>query len=457
MRTVELFCGAGGLSLGLGRAGCQLVRAFDIWPEAVAVYRANLGDHVDVADVGDILAVAPAVAALRPDLICGGPPCQDFSSAGHRVEGERANLLVAFAMTIIVARPRWLLMENVPQAARSAAWAAARELLVRAGYGLSEMVVDASRYGVGQSRRRLLVVGRLGEAHGFIVSAIRAAASERPTTIRDILGGEVGEIIHSHPRHAGKRRLWSSDGPAPTIRQSSRRPMPANADLSSADRALLAVGALYVRPFGGGRGVRSVDEPCPAIVRTSAEPPGPRYLSAPHPGAIAPAGSVPCLTREQASRLQGFPVGWDWSPATRLRDVDQMIANAVPSGLANAIGRVIVARDRGETVPALEPGFSAWLRSRGVVGQALRNRRAQLGRARRLLGGRILADIAVELTALEGAEGFAALSTGVRSDLRAALRLHAEWRALPVRPSRGAERKAAASVAEERSDSREAA
>ncbi|MEO9963009.1 MAG: DNA cytosine methyltransferase, partial [Nisaea sp.] len=116
MRTVELFCGAGGLSLGLGRAGCQLVRAFDIWPEAVAVYRANLGDHVDVADVGDILAVAPAVPALRPDLICGGPPCQDFSSAGHRVEGERANLLVAFAMTIIVARPRWLLMENVPQA-----------------------------------------------------------------------------------------------------------------------------------------------------------------------------------------------------------------------------------------------------------------------------------------------------------------------------------------------------
>ncbi|MBB3999692.1 MULTISPECIES: DNA cytosine methyltransferase [Aureimonas] len=456
MRTVELFCGAGGLSLGLGRAGCEVARAIDVWPEAVAVYRANLGDHAEVADIGDLLAVAPAVAALRPELICGGPPCQDFSAAGRRVEGERASLMVAFAMVVVVARPRWVLMENVPQAAKSAAWATARELLVRAGYGLSEAVVCASRYGVGQSRRRLIVVGRLGEADGFLASSIRAAASDRPTTIRDVLGGEVGEVVHAHPRHAGKRRLWSSDGPMPTIRESTRRPLPANADLSAADRALLALGALYVRPFGGGRGVRSVDEPCPAIVRTSAEPPGPRYLSAPHRDDIAPAGSVPCLTREQASRLQGFPAGWDWSAGGRLRNVDQMIANAVPSGLAEAIGRVIMARDRGETVPALEPGFSTWLRAKGVVGQTLRNRRTQLGRARRLLGGRILADLAAELAMLEAVEGFAKLSTGVRSDLRAALRLHAEWRAIPPTPRRTRSVMVADAV-EERSDERAAA
>lgn len=456
MRTVELFCGAGGLSLGLGRAGCEVVRAIDVWPEAVAVYRANLGDHAEVADIGDLLDVAPAVAALRPDLVCGGPPCQDFSAAGRRVEGERASLMVAFAMVVVVARPPWFLLENVPQAQRSAAWATARELLVRAGYGLSEAVVCASRYGTGQSRRRLIVVGRLGEADGFLTAAIRAAASDRPTTIRDVLGGEVGEVVHAHPRHAGKRRLWSSDGPMPTIRESTRRPMPANADLTAADTALLALGALYVRPFGGGRGVRSVDEPCPAIVRTSAEPPGPRYLSAPHPDDVAPAGSVPCLTRDQASRLQGFPVGWDWSPAGRLRNVDQMIANAVPSGLAEAIGRVIVARDRGETLPALEAGFSTWLRSKGVIGQALRNRRAQLGRARRLLGGRILADLSAEIATLETTEGFAALSTGVRSDLRAALRLHAEWRALtPMR--RRARPVTVADADEKRSEERKAA
>lgn len=213
---------------------------------------------------------------------------------------------------------------------------------------------------------------------------------------------------------------------------------------------------MYVRPFGGGRGVRSVDEPCPAIVRTSAEPPGPRYLSAPHLGDVLPVAEVPCLTREQASRLQGFPAGWDWSPAGRLRDIDQMIANAVPSGLAEAIGRVILACDRGESVPAVEPGFSAWLRSRGVVGQVLRNRRAQLGRARHLLGGRILADLAAELAALEAAEGFATLSTGVRSDLRAALRLHAEWRALPP-PEPKRARRAEVVSAEELADVRRAA
>ncbi|WP_156418478.1 DNA cytosine methyltransferase [Aureimonas sp. D3] len=457
MRTVELFCGAGGLSLGLGRAGCEVVRALDVWPEAVAVYRANLGEAAEVADLSDLMVVAPAVAALRPDLIAGGPPCQDFSAAGPRVEGERASLMVAFAMVVVVARPRWLLLENVPRAKDSAAWAAARELLTRAGYGLTETVVDASRYGVGQSRRRLIVVGRLGEADGFFASAIRDAASARPTTIRDVLGGEVAEVVHAHPRVSGKRRLWSVDAPGPTIRESSRRPMPTGAVLIDSDAALLRAGAVYVRPFGGGRGVRSVDEPCLAIVRTSAERPGPRYLSAPHRGDVLPVAEVPCLTREQASRLQGFPAGWDWSPAGRLRNVDQMIANAVPSALGEAIGRAILARDRGESVPAVEPGFSAWLRSRGVVvGQVLRNRRAQLGRARRLLGGRIIADLAADIAALEAAEGFAALSTGVRSDLRAALRLHAEWRALPPPESRRA-RRAEVVPAEEMADVRRAA
>ncbi|BDA84561.1 modification methylase HindV [Aureimonas sp. SA4125] len=446
----------GGLSLGLGRAGCEVVRALDVWPEAVAVYRANLGHAAEVADVGDLLTVAPAVAALRPDLVCGGPPCQDFSAAGRRVEGARANMLVAFAMVVIIARPRWFLLENVPQAARSSAWATARELLVRAGYGLSEAVVCASRYGTGQARRRLIVVGRLGEAHGFLASAIRAAASERPTTIRDVLGGEVGGLVHAHPRHAGKRRLWSVDAPGPTIRESSRRPLPESYVPTTADVALLEAGAVYARPFTSGRGVRSVDEPAATVVRNSRIAPPPSYLANPHPRDAAPAATVPHLTQDQAARLQGFPVGWGWSSAGTQRNRDQMIANAVPSGLAEAIGRVIIGRDRGDTAPALEPGFSAWLRARGVTGQALRNRRAQLGRARRLLGGRILAELTVELAMLEAVEGFATLSTGVRSDLRAALRLHAEWRALPP-TTRRTRLVTVADADEERSDEREAA
>ncbi len=376
------------------------------------------------------MTVAPTIAALRPDLVVGGPPCQDFSSAGKQVEGERATLLIAFAMISIIARPSWILLENVPRARNSAAWATARDLLVRAGYGLTEMVLDASKYGVGQSRKRFIVVGRLDEADGFLNSAIRDLASTRPTTIRDVLGGIVSEAIHAHPRVYGRRRLWSIDGPAPTIRQSSRHPMPVDVALNDADRALLEVGAVFVRPFVGGRGVRSIDEPAPAIVRTSAEPVRPSYLDAPHPADVAPVETVPCLTREQASRLQGFPADWDWSPAKRLRDIDQMIANAVPAPLAEAIGRAILARYRGETIPAVEPMFTAWLRKRGLAGQVLRNRRAQLGRARRLLGGRILSDPAAESALLDVAEGFASLPTGTRSDLRAALRLHAQWRSL---------------------------
>jgi DNA (cytosine-5)-methyltransferase 1 len=125
------------MSLGLERAGFDVIAAYDSWQAAVDVYRANLGGYVRQADLKDIFNIAPAIVAQRPDLIAGGPPCQDFSSAGERVEGERAGLTRAFAMFVCVVRPRWFLMENVPGAAKSEAWADARAMLVRAGYGLT--------------------------------------------------------------------------------------------------------------------------------------------------------------------------------------------------------------------------------------------------------------------------------------------------------------------------------
>ncbi len=107
-----------------------------------------------------------------------------------------------------------------------------------------------------------------------------------------------------------------------------------------------------------------------------------------------------------------------------------MIANAVPSSLAEAIGRVILARESGQTIPTVEGRFLQWLRRhRDRSGQSARNVKSQVNRARRLLGGRTFTNSALEMSALEVAEGFVELSTRTKSDLRAALRLHAEWRA----------------------------
>jgi DNA (cytosine-5)-methyltransferase 1 len=373
------------------------------------------------------------LAALAPDMICGGPPCQDFSAAGERIEGERAALTRIFAMLVAIVRPRWFLMENVPLAARSQAWADARAMLVKAGYGLTESKLDASLYGVPQRRRRLFVIGRIGEQDGFLESALASARSAQPMTIRDMLGDALGDACYFQPRISGNRAIWSTDGPAPTICRSSKRPIPPNYRPHPADAALVETGAFFTRPYYEGRGVRTLDEPAPAVIRTTRERPRPHYLANPHPADPVPALQAAVLTQEQVSRIQGFPVAWDWSSAPS-RDVDQMIANAVPSPLAEAIGRVILTREAGETIPGIPGRFGEWLRRRhGFSKPAIRNAKSRVNRARRLLHGRTFANAALELSALESTAAFVALSKGMRSDLRAALRIYREWQVEPKR------------------------
>ncbi|MGB3540708.1 MAG: DNA cytosine methyltransferase [Mesorhizobium sp.] len=437
MRAVELFAGAGGMSLGLKRAGFEVVAAYDSWQAAVDSYRVNLGGFVRQADLKDIFGVAPMIVAQRPDLIAGGPPCQDFSTAGERVEGERAALTRAFAMYVSIVRPRWFLMENVPQAATSEAWRDARAMLVRAGYGLTEAKLNASFYSVPQSRKRLFVVGRLGEQDGFLESALAAARTAEPMTVRDMLGDALGNAFYAHPRHPKKRGVWGVDEPAPTMRGSSRRPMPASYEPHPADAALVAAGAFFARPYHDGRGVRSLDEPAPSVVRTTRERPRQSHIDRPHPADVAHPSAAAVLTQEQVSRIQGFPADWNWN-GVAVRDVDQMIANAVPAPLAEAIGKVILARDAGESIPEIQGRFSQWLRrEQGFSKPAVWNCRTRINRARRLLGGQTFADGAAELAALEAAEGFGELTTGTKSDLRRALRLLREFQASPKMRRKG--------------------
>ncbi|MBN9074567.1 MAG: DNA cytosine methyltransferase [Rhizobiales bacterium] len=419
------------MSLGLKRAGFEVVAAYDSWQAAVDVYRQNLGGFVRVADLKDIFRIAPEIVAQRPDMIVGGPPCQDFSTAGERIEGERAGLTRAFAMLVCIVRPRWFLMENVPLAARSDAWRDARAMLVKAGYGLTETTLNATYYGVPQTRKRLFVVGRLGEADAFLESALAAARSPEKMPMRAMFGEALGGCYYAHPRHPGKRGVWSVDEPAPTMRGSSRRPMPATYQPRPGDTALVEAGAFFTRPYHDGRGVRSLDEPAPAVVRTTRERPRQSHLDRPHPADSVHPAKAAVLTQEQVSRIQGFPIGWDWSGAA-VRDVDQMIANAVPAPLAEAIGRTILAREAGESIPEIQGRFGQWLRrSKGFNGQAVRNGKSRVNRARRLLGGRTFPDLAGELAALDAVEAFAALPTGTRSDLRKALRLYREWQEQP--------------------------
>jgi DNA (cytosine-5)-methyltransferase 1 len=347
-------------------------------------------------------------------------------------------------MLVCIVRPKWFLMENVPLAARSDAWADARAMLVRAGYGLTETKLNAAFYGVAQDRKRLFVVGRLGEADGFLESALAAARTPESMKVRDLLGNALGPAFYMHPRHTGKRGIWSVDEPAPTVRGSSRRPIPATYEPHPADAAILENGYLYVRPTHAGRGVLSVDESFCTVTRSTFEGLTERYILNPHPKDPVPATVAAVPTREQIMRFQGFPIGWDWSAAGK-RAAEQMVANAVPAPQAEVIGRVILAREAGESIPEIQGRFGQWLRrSKGFSGQAVRNGKSRVNRARRLLGGRTFPTLAAELAALDAAQAFAALPTGTRSDLRKALRLYREWQTEPK--GRGKEAAPPASV-----------
>ena len=95
-KVVDLFSGCGGMSLGFQKAGFDVLVGYDNWPCAVDTYRANMGHGAELLDLGDVPIVletlAPLFEGINSPAIIGGPPCQDFSSAGKRTEGARADL-----------------------------------------------------------------------------------------------------------------------------------------------------------------------------------------------------------------------------------------------------------------------------------------------------------------------------------------------------------------------------
>lgn len=401
MRVVELFCGAGGMSLGLKQAGFKIVGAYDSMKEAVATYQANLGDHVHEVDLTDILNIVPKIQALRPDMIAGGPPCQDYSVAGNRLEGENARLTLAFAIAIVACKPEWFLMENVAQAAISTNWREAKAMLRAAGYGISESKLKFEYYGVPQARKRMIVIGRLGERDGFMSSAIAATANDTPMSLRDglVQGGNLKGCFY----------------------------LKAPPDLT----ALLRGGHVYTRPFvyTSGRAVRSVDEPYTTITRTSGERPSDllREKYKPHRRDTAPLEQASVIDQKYLSMIQGFPPEWKWVSRSREKRMI-MIANAVPPPAAKRIGEVIRSRAQGWSAPAIEGRFLQWLlNEKRFRDKTAYNIMSNIRRARTLLGGRTFADPALELATLEATPDFAALRPNVRSDLRRGLTLYAEY------------------------------
>ena len=149
MKAVDLFCGCGGMSLGFINAGFEIEWAFDSWEPAIRTYRKNFSHPVYKADLSD-RQIVPVIAGLKPDIIIGGPPCQDFSSAGRRDETMgRAALSKTYADIVTAARPEYFVMENVSQIHSSRAYIYVRDALKKES--LTQVAAKSRRQGSGCS------------------------------------------------------------------------------------------------------------------------------------------------------------------------------------------------------------------------------------------------------------------------------------------------------------------
>ena len=327
MECIDLYSGAGGLSLGLARAGFTIRAAVECDTDACQTY-ASVHEGVDLrqADVRGL--------SLREyrgiDLVAGGPPCQPFSSGGKRLgNADDRDLMPSFIKVIEEVRPRALLMENVPGLAgpgRSSYFATVLSAIREHGYTVSWSVLNAADYGVPQKRRRLFVVG----LHNAEWAYKFPAASHGPN----------GTKPHVHAGSVLDPDTLQGE-PNPSIVVYAKRP-----DL----RPSPYDGHLF---NGGGRPI-DLSAPCHTILASAGGnkthfldtlgevPPYHRHLRS---GGAPRRGRLPGsrrLTVRESALLQAFPKSMKFT-GSRSSQYTQ-VGNAVPPILAQRLGKPLSQR-----------------------------------------------------------------------------------------------------------------
>lgn len=226
MNTIDLFADGGGLSLGFQNAGFEVKAAFDNWKPAIEVYQANFSHQVFDLDLSQGFDL-DILKQFSPQMIIGGAPCQDFSSAGKRDETRgRADLTLRLAKIIAGLLPEWFVMENVSRIEKSRILIETKEILRNAGYGLTAKVLDASFYGVPQTRKRFFLVGHLRSSDDFLSDYLEAKRATKPLSVHDCFGEDLDTESHyRHPRSYQRRGIYSTREPSPTVR-GVNRPIP---------------------------------------------------------------------------------------------------------------------------------------------------------------------------------------------------------------------------------------
>ncbi|MCX6022489.1 MAG: DNA cytosine methyltransferase [Chloroflexi bacterium] len=322
-RTVDIFAGAGGLSLGLQMAGWKTIAAIEIDRSAVATYRQNF------PDVSVIAADACTVdfSELRGvDLVAGGPPCQPFSVAGKQLsEADPRDMVPQFIRAVKEVHPKAFLMENVPglvtlRHRHYISWAVKQ--LEEQGYTVHLKVLDAANYGVPQHRERVFLVGiPKGISFAFPVPTHGPGTSRPFVTVREALDAAPKDRINTAKVVYARKPVLRPSPWAGMLVNGQGRPLDLDAP------------SLTIPASAGGNRTHIID-PDRVLFDYHA------HLTSGGKPKVGEVMGVRRLTARESARLQSFPDNFSFlGPKTKHY---HLIGNAVPPLLAKAVGWAIL-------------------------------------------------------------------------------------------------------------------
>lgn len=330
IRTLDLFAGAGGLSLGfhLADRGFEPIMAVEIDNAAARTFKTNFG--CDVIDAP--IQTVPEFPAV--DVIIGGPPCQGFSPLGRdRDDTSRAllnELWQEYVRAVKQVMPRAFVIENVPEFLRSEQFATLLSTLETdkqlRRYKFAYGVLNAADYGVPQRRRRGLFVAVLDRQPDWPPPPTHGEGTERPhRTVRDA-------IADLPPRPTDEDLHWGRNPRPTSIERYRAIPEGGNRFDLQANRPDLTPACWANKPTGTTDVMGRLwwDRPSVTIRTEFFKPEKGRYL---HPVEDRP------ITHREAARLQSFP-DWFQFEGSKI-EIARQIGNAVPPGFAAAVGRFV--------------------------------------------------------------------------------------------------------------------
>lgn len=348
--VISLFSGAMGLDIGLAKAGLNVVIGQDFDASCVKTMRANGHKVLE----GDIREIEPqqflSLTGLHigePFLICGGPPCQPFSTAGKRlgINDPRGSLFMDFIRMIDYIRPRFFVMENVkgimsaplkhvPLAERDEKDPEQRLGTVldvilsefnKLGYKTVYGVLDAVNYGVPQFRERFVLIGSRDNEDIFLPIPTHFQMHQN----QEYRWKSVRSVIEDLEFDSGECATLSDE----RLKFLKMVPEGGNWRDLPEDIIPIAMGGAYTS--GGGKvgfyRRLSYDQPSPTVVTSPVQ----KATMMCHPTQNRP------LSVKEYARIQQFPDNWIFTGTAAAKY--RQIGNAVPVGLAEAIGKAVIA------------------------------------------------------------------------------------------------------------------